>query len=110
GPRLASRRPRATRAPRPGTGTPIREGRGSAAPRPGLVATRRPRRPRKDHSTPAASAPPAVPPPPAANREACRTTSWLESTHVVGAPTASIADRDWSMTRRYSAPDHGAPR
>ena len=34
------------------------------------------------------------------SREAWRTTSWLDSTHVVGAPTASLERSEDSMTVR----------
>ena len=37
------------------------------------------------------------------SREACRTTSWLDSTQVVGAPTASVAASEASMTARSAA-------
>ncbi len=43
-------------------------------------------------------------------RLAWRTTSWFDSTQVLGAPTPVNAAIDSSMTERSSSGFHGVPR
>ena len=43
-------------------------------------------------------------------RETCRTVSWLDSTHVVGAPTFADSARESSMARDIRAQSHPATR
>ena len=54
-----------------------------------------------------ARARPEAPPP---YRVACRTTSWFDSTQVVGAPTSSLERSDASMTVRSAVASQWASR
>ena len=40
------------------------------------------------------------------SRDVCRTVSWLDSTQVVGAPTASLAVSEAVTTRRSDGASH----
>ena len=100
--------PRAGREPRPGRGRRCRAGRASRG-----VAARARRSPRTTSGwgsptpMPLGSSVPAGKP----KRVVCRSTSWLLSTHVVGAPTAPMASSDSSTTaRRSRGRRHGVTR
>ena len=42
--------------------------------------------------------------------ETIRSTSWLDSTHVAGAPAGALSASVWSMTWRSAAASHGQLR
>ena len=89
GPRRAGPRPPPARAPRPGTRRRRPAGRTSAAPPLGLAAVPARRRRSASHGG---------------------STSWLESTHVGGAPTSTSAPMLRSMAARIAVASHGASR
>ena len=47
---------------------------------------------------------------PSPSREACRTTSWLDSTQVVGAPTESVASSERVITAYWAGAVQAAIR
>ena len=99
GPRRAAWCARAGPAPRPGRGRPSRAAPASAGwpPGPGAGRARRPAAGRRRRCRAAGRCRPGRP-----SREACRTTSWLDSTQVVGAPTASVASSERVITAYWA--------
>ncbi len=77
------------------------------------LAARARRRPSSSSTVTVESGPMPTPcgfSPESARRLACRTTSWFDSTHVLGAPTEENVARDASIVRRSAAASHGVSR
>ena len=93
------------RVPRPGRCRPSRAAPWSAAPPPGPGGCRGPGRRAGRGSTGRRSRSNDVSARP--YRDTTRSTSWLDSTQVAGAPSGALSASVWSMTGRSSAASHG---